>query len=144
MSFSYDPTIPTDKDAVRLLIGDTVSTDVLLQDEEISFFLTREGSVDSAAAESAESIAAKFSRFADQKTGDISVQFSQRAKQYLDLADKIRRGLAIMGGVPFAGGISRSDKKAREEDTDRVAPAFVRDMHDHPATEQDSSFTRQP
>lgn len=41
MSWTYDPTILQDspKDQIRLLIGDTLESDPLLQDEEIQFYI---------------------------------------------------------------------------------------------------------
>lgn len=42
MSWSYDPSLPTDRDWVRFFISDTVSDSQLLQDEEIDAVLSEE------------------------------------------------------------------------------------------------------
>lgn len=42
MSFSYDPTLPSNLDWVRFLIGDTDSTNIRLQDEEITSIIAEE------------------------------------------------------------------------------------------------------
>ena len=138
MSFSYNPALPTDKDKVRLFIGDTNSADVLLQDEEIAALLAMFGSVAIASVKACNSIAAKYARYADQETGDISVRYSQIAATYRELAQSLQDGLTgLSAPMPYAGGISRSDKLTREQDTDRVAPAFTVTMDDNP----DASFS---
>lgn len=132
MSFSYDPTLPADLDKVRLFIGDTNSADPLLQDEEITGLLAMFGSVAIASVKAANAIAAKYARFADQETGDIAVRYSQISKMYRDLVAELQSGLAAIGGaMPYAGGISRSDKLSQELDTDRVQPSFTVDKDDN-------------
>lgn len=42
MATTYDPTLPTTKDWVRLLIGDTDTSDAALTDEEIAAIITEE------------------------------------------------------------------------------------------------------
>lgn len=42
MSFSYDPTLPTNRDHVRLLISDTDSATALFSDEELTSLLADE------------------------------------------------------------------------------------------------------
>ena len=130
MTWSYTPVV-TDKDQVRLLIGDTEVTDQLLEDEEIDFFLANCPSVNTAASKSARSIASKFSRLADQKTGDISVSFSQQAEAYLKIAEELESQAAISQGVPFSGGISKSVDEVNDLDPDRKRPAFEVGMDDN-------------
>ena len=64
MTWSYDNTVlsTSNKDAVRLIIGDTDTADQLLADEEIDYYLTKHGVVLRAASESARAVAAKFAR----------------------------------------------------------------------------------
>ncbi len=130
MSWSYDPTIPTDKDAVRLEIGDTDINNQLLQDEEIEYFLSVEGSVLAASIAAAESIAAKFSRGFNQRVGDLSADKSKLADQYRKLAEDLRRRAAINSGAPVAPALSESEKQAYREDTDRNQPIFSIGMND--------------
>lgn len=127
-----------DRDKVRLLIGDTDEDDPLIYDQEIAFFLEEFGGVRAAAAAAARAIAAKFSRLADKQVGDLSLKMSQKAKAYLDLAGSLNDGTgrtAALLAIPYAGGISRSDVRARESDTDRVGPHFTRDMHENDGEE---------
>jgi len=72
MAFSYDETnLSTDTaagrlNAVRLLVGDTDTTDQQIQDEEITFALSQNGNnVYLTASWVARSIAAKYARLVD-------------------------------------------------------------------------------
>lgn len=127
-------------DAVRFLIGDTDSEEELIQDEEINYLLEEEaGDVIEAAVRACNTIAARFSRLADQTIGDYSAKYSQKAQNYRELALRIREEdtkSSVMKAVPFAGGISVSDKETTKEDSDRVKPAFEKGMMDYPGTSQ--------
>lgn len=128
MTWSYASGSPgsVDLDWVRLRIGDTDTSDQLLQDEEIEALVTSEGNRHMAAVVACETIAAKFARHADKTVGKLSISMSQAAERYLSLADRLRSDVTMDSGSggPYAGGISRSDKEADETDTDRVSPAF--------------------
>lgn len=119
-------------DAVRFRIGDTDTEDQLVTDEEIAYLLTEWGNVPSASIAACEAIAAKFSRLADRQIGNLRISASQKSEQYRQLAATLRRQQAMLV-IPYAGGISRDDKLTREDDSDRVVPAFSRDMMTNPA-----------
>jgi len=126
----------SDLDEVRFLIGDTDTNDQQLSDEEITYLLSAFGSPARAALESARGLLAKYSRFVDQKTGDIDIKFSQRRAAYAALVQQLQLGMLP---VPYAGGISESDKEVDELDDDRVAPAFtVRMMEDPDRSDTDT------
>ena len=130
MPYSYDPTLPTDKDKVRLTIGDTVTTAFLLSNEEIVALLSMYGSVHQAAIAAARGLAAKYSREADKWVGDLKILASQKAKAFLELATALSDAGGSMSarGVPSAGGIRISQKETMEDNTDRVRPAFYRNQ----------------
>lgn len=130
-NYSGDPS-DSQLDEVRFLIGDTDTTDQLLQDAEINYLLTTEGSVLGAAYRSALAIVAKLSREFDQAVGSVKYNLSQRVKQYNDLVLSLKAQLGISGSIPFVGGISISDKESRREDTDRVQPKFTRRQGENP------------
>ncbi|HHY37203.1 MAG: hypothetical protein LHW58_08380 [Candidatus Cloacimonetes bacterium] len=126
-SYSGDPAA-NPKDAVRFYLGDTDPDDPQLQDEEILFLVQKfAGNVYLAAADAARGLAGKYSRRADKAVGDLRLSFSQQAQHYWELAKRLQTE-AGKRAVPYAGGISKSDKKTQEEDTDRVRPAFKRGM----------------
>ena len=136
MSWSYSATDLNTTTAsgrlnsVRLLVGDTDTNDQLVQNEEITFALGQTGdNIYYAAAWVCRSIAAKFSRMVDtQLDGALSANYSDRAKQYQQLAVQVEnQGKKTSGkslGV-FAGGISNSDMSVANQDTDRVKPTFA-------------------
>jgi hypothetical protein len=120
------------KDQVRLLIGDTLSTDPQMQDEEIDYFITQRSSMYGAAAECCRSLQAKFSRSVDQTAGSSKTLYSQMAKAYGVKAAEFEDKAAQAGaGLPYAGGISVTDKLNQQADGDRVQPQFQIGMEDN-------------
>lgn len=140
MTFTYDTTISTDLAKVRLLIGDNDSAVPLLQDEEIQYFLTSAGSVYGGAVMACRAIAGRFSRLADTTTETVSVSYSQKAKQYFTLAEKIEKQgsnlTAGSGGGISATGISLAAIDSAERDTDRPASQFKNGMFSNPQSNQ--------
>lgn len=130
----HDPQL-YDRDKVRFLVGDTDFEDQQIQDEEIGFALDQEGNYRSAAAVIAESLAAKYARLVDKSVGDLSISYSQRATQFAEVAKKLRSGASISLAMPYAGGISVTDKESRANDTSKTSPAFKRGMNDNPEAE---------
>jgi len=127
-AWSYSSPLADTKDQVRFLVQDTDSTAPLIQDEEIVWQLMEFPNVRRAAAEVASQIALKFARTPDIKDGDTTVSYSQRATQYAALARTLKREATLLAAVPYAGGISIADKQTGEADTDRVRPAFSREL----------------
>lgn len=132
-SYSGNPA-DSELDSVRFLVGDTDEKDQLINDEEIEFLLSLETNLYKASAKVAESIAGKFSRFADQSIGDYSISYSDLSDKYFALAESLRstakRDIAIKSALAYAGGISKADKLNQKLDSDRVRPAFARNLMD--------------
>lgn len=128
-SYSGDPS-RSDLDEVRFLIGDTVESDPQLQDEEINYLLNGYGDSQAAAIAACENLIAHYSRYVDQKTGDIDIKFSQRIANLKERIATIRRQIGILA-QPYAGGITKSDRDIDLEDTDLVQPAFEVGGMDH-------------
>lgn len=121
--FSYDPRLPTDRDWLRFLVGDTSSHAPALGDDEYDALLADEPDPEPhvygaeptlaqwrawrcrVAAQAADLIAAKHARDVDRSMNGQSVQLSVRAKQYYALAVKLR-DQARMGG----GGWVRTER----------------------------------
>lgn len=120
-----------DAEAVSLLVGDTSNT--YISTDQINTLATLYGENPfTVAAAAARVIAAQFAAAVTKKAGDVSINASDRYKHYMDLARDLDRKAALhgLGAISvFAGGISQSDKLAREQDTDRVDPYFTRDLH---------------
>ena len=135
MTWTYgrDPAA-SNRDAVRFLVGDTDNADPLVTDEEIAYALTLEPTNTLTAARVAEALAAKFSRYANQSVGDLSISYSDRVRQLKELAKQLRAEGTISAATPFAGGISAADKASRASDSDRVVTAVKVGVHDNPET----------
>jgi len=90
--------ITTDRDKVRLKIGDTDMSDPILQDDEIDAALVAwPANLDLAAADSAEAIAAKYSRGFNFSTDGQTFNRRERVVHYMDLAKTLRsRGGAFV------------------------------------------------
>lgn len=81
----------TDLAVIRILIGDTDSTDPLLTDEEIGYFTEKHKQPYNAASACALAIAARFAKEMATSTGDLSADFAAKHTQYLNLADVLAR-----------------------------------------------------
>lgn len=108
MAFTYDGTLDTNLEKVRLEIGDTDSTDPQFTDAEINYFLDAAGNVVvDAAIKACEALVAKYSREYDFETDQQKFSRSQRAKAYKDLAAELRAGggsgLSVLGQTKVDG-----------------------------------------
>jgi hypothetical protein len=122
---------------VRLLVGDTDTTDQQVSDEEIAFALSQTSDdIYNAGALMCRTIAGKYSRLVDTSIESVSSSYSQRAKQYSELAVRLVKEGKRLGsvglGVPVAGGMSISEMAGVEDDTDRVPSAFRVDQFSNP------------
>ena len=98
MTWSYDET-DLDKttasgrlNVVRLLLGDTDTTDQLIQDEEINFYLSENSDdVYGAAVDAAESLAAKFARDVNRQVGDLAIEAETKMVHFVALAERLRK-----------------------------------------------------
>jgi hypothetical protein len=134
MTWSYNTALTADKDKVRALIGDTDTTDQILSDEEITFFISQTGNIYSASARACKAIAAKFSRLTDTEIEGVSDRLSQMVKHYNDLAASYDRDAAKFGAtiVPVVTGVSYNAMRLVDADTDRVDPAFTMSQFNNP------------
>lgn len=130
MTWTYSMALTGNNDIVRYLVGDVDTTDQLVQDEEIAFAVSQNPNVRLAAAEIADRIALKFARGVTTRVGETQVNYSDRAKPYAALAKQLRLEAGLRSALPYAGGISIADKAGQNAHTDRVAPAFTRQMDD--------------
>lgn len=99
-TYTGDPSV-SHRDAIRFLIGDTDSTDQLLQDEEIDWLHENAGnSIYQGAHDACHALAAKFTRLATSKSvGDLSISYADRARAFLDLSEQIMQ-LAARRDIP--------------------------------------------
>jgi hypothetical protein len=134
VAWNFDAALTTQKDQVRLLIGDTVEASGLLQDETIDWALTEEGNIYSAAALLSESLAGRFAGQADKNVGDLKLRYGEIAGNYLELSKRMRGRLTANLRFHTTGAESLSEKDVDEADSDLVAPFFSRTLFDTDAT----------
>jgi len=117
------------RDAVRLLIRDTVqSAAVTLTDEEIAFFLRPFPALNAiavylAASDACESMASGWSAQADSVSiGETKVEYKSKAKEFADLGRRLK-AQARQGVNGFTTlGTSVAANQALAADTDVVQP----------------------
>lgn len=125
------------RDAVRVLVGDTISTDQQIADEVVAFALEQSGDeVYEAGAIIARSLAAKYARLVDTTVEDVETKYSQRRDVYMSLARDLEAQAEKYGasslGIPVAGGISITEMESARDDTDRVPALFKVGQFDNP------------
>lgn len=137
MPWTYNVNLSTDKDKVRLLIGDVLSTDQQLSDEEINAVISMVGgSVGVAAIRCCLILSARYARYADKWVGDLKIMASQKSEAYRKLAEELEdQGTTLTGSrthqQPFAGGISIAQKEALAGNSDFPPTSFSKGMHDN-------------
>jgi hypothetical protein len=102
MTWTYtgDPSV-SDRDKVRFLIGDTDTTDQLINDEEIAWALDLTGDdIYQSAHDLCITLGAKFARLATSKSvGGLSLSYSDRSSAFYAQADRLLH-LASRRDVP--------------------------------------------
>ncbi len=125
-TWSYDNTLPTDKDKIRFIIGDTDTNNKLIYDEEISAAITMKIDVRRAAIFICESLSARFMKFTQVRAGEENADRTALSGKYEALAKRLRK----VGQKGFAV-LTQSDKTIYEEDTDLLTTAIKRDIHNN-------------
>jgi hypothetical protein len=121
MPYNGDLTNPVME--VRLNVGDIWQDMELLSDADYQYFLDKySGSVRRATLDAARAILFKISRFSRERTGDIEVYGSEWFKNYRNaLMDMVKNPeLSMSVAMPYAGGISKEDMRANDENSDNV------------------------
>lgn len=102
MAWTYNPTLPTDRDRVRLRIGDVDANDQLITDEEITAVLNDYATTDpnrviKASIRLAEALAARYGRLSMRsvKTGDDQITYGDLARHYRALAAALRGATSV-------------------------------------------------
>jgi hypothetical protein len=107
MAYSFNPSLPTLRDQVRMRLQDTNINNSgleVFQDETIDAMLAQY-SYDEACAQLAESAAAYFAQQATSiDNGPIKYQYEERSKFYLSLSNQIRQLASPPPGAPVWTG----------------------------------------
>ena len=133
MTWSFNESLATDRDLVRLELGDTDTTDQLVTDELIAALLLTEKTVLATAAKLAEHLQAKFSRKVTSAEGPIRAQLSDMSEKYRKLANDLRRRSGNAGlAAPVVSGTSKAKMAEVRANTDRAVSKIRAGMHDNP------------
>lgn len=132
MSWTYNASLLNTSSLmqVRLLVGDTNTADQQLQDEEINYFVTQEGSAQAGAVSAARALYAKYSRKATKQVGDLKIDAEKIAQHYLDLLTELQSKSTSVNAIPTAGGIYTSERDANQADESLLHTSIRRGMHD--------------
>jgi len=110
MAYTYD--ITTARGQVRFLIPDNNILTAELQDDEIDYLLDERGDdVTAATIDACMQLSRRYAQLVSFKADGLSMQHSQRAKQYAERADALAGDAA--GGIVSAG-LNRQDGYAVE------------------------------
>jgi hypothetical protein len=124
MTWSYDDSLPTDRDKVRFRIGDTDSEEELLSNETLDALLVIRDDVVLASIDAVQAILAKFAREIDRQALGLGGPRSQKTTHYENLL-KVLRAEADKGSTGvFYGGATIAAKQAALADTTRPRPPF--------------------
>jgi hypothetical protein len=123
MAFTYNDTLATDRDMIRIRVGDTAQNNgprpdgANFSDEEIAGLLSSEGSANRAIAAIYEILAAQWAGYADTQMGDRRESLSQVADRYTKLATQYRSEHGYAASVGFATGfVTRNDGYSQDID----------------------------
>lgn len=133
MEWTYSDPRTSTKDAVRFEIQDINPHAPLLDDREILFALTVEGvnlpeastqsEVLEAGAHCMEALARRFAALADRQSGTLKIGSTKRAAQYSERAKELRLRAQELH-APYAGGISRAEKRQQAQNRNREGSMF--------------------
>jgi hypothetical protein len=150
-STSYDnaPRASDHVSLVRMMLGGNEGAAPLFTNTEIEVVLELAPVPTYAAAALWEMAAAKWSAGVDQSIGATSISLSQKISAAMDMAKRLREGGPGLipggdgSGTPTAemivGGISRSEKEAFLDDSDRIQPNFSLGQDDNPYSDSGDS-----
>lgn len=132
MTWTYDDTLSTDRDKVRLQVGDTDTDDELITNEGIDYVLSRYDDVDLATYKTAQIILAgpKMARAVDRQGTGFSASRSQKFQHLKDIVSQWRSAANLTAVGTLTGG-SVSEKTSLESDSDYVPAAFEQGLHDN-------------
>ena len=125
MPYTGDP-LNNPVDRIRLSVGDTDNYEEGLSDDVYLYVLgknTTDGAVNEGltAVECLRYLLAKYANYVTEKAGGLFVKESEKFEQYRILLDKYTKDPSfslLKAGMPYAGGISKSDAAANAQNPD--------------------------
>lgn len=135
MSWSFDDSLSTNRDKVRLKIGDINTADQILSNETIDALLTEHGSdVELSAISCCRAIIAKYNRALDRNAAGMSANRSIIVDNYRALLSELLKANRGNSGARYSGSFSRDRKETIESDPDFIEPFARSGQFDYPGT----------
>lgn len=126
-SYSGDPA-RSPEDGVRFLIGDTDKHHFILTDAEITYAVKQTNSLNQAALQCCYAILKKLAPRPNETVGPVSVDNAAVIANIKASIAAIKYAIATSTVVPFAGGISETDKQGNQTAADVVQPTYYKNM----------------
>ena len=129
MSWSFDDSLSTDRDKVRLKCGLTDTDDQLLSNETIDALLVIRPDITLCSIDCVRAVLAKLARDIDRSAVGMSASRSQKITHY----EGVLRNLVKESGGEArmkVGGISKDAADTLRDDTDFIKPSFSVGMND--------------
>ena len=139
MSWSFNESLTTSRDKVRLKIGDTDTNDQILSNETIDALLTEHSDdVMLATISCVRAIIAKYARNLNRSAVGMSADLTVFVAHYQELlSDLIKQNRGNSGGR-YKSAFSDSRKETIESDDDFVRPFASIGRDDYPGSGQNS------
>lgn len=131
MTFTFDADLATNTDLVRARIGDTLSTDYIVEDETIEAYLdVYNDNVLRTAIQCCRFVLGRLARDVDDNMGGSSRSRSQKTQHYRDVLKDLEAEFGLQA-QPEVGGISIAENEAAEANTDAnlIPFGFGRDSY---------------
>jgi len=139
MSWSFNESLTTDRDKVRLRIGDTDTNDQILSNETIDALLTEHGSdVMLATISCVRAIIAKYARNMTRGAVGMTADMSVFVAHYQELLSDLIKQNRGNSGVRYKSAFSESRKETIESDDDYIRPFAAVGRDDYPGSGQNS------
>ncbi|MDE2100081.1 MAG: hypothetical protein KGL39_22695 [Patescibacteria group bacterium] len=146
-TYSGDPSASS-LDEVRFLVGDTDTSDQLLQDAEAQYAITKYASLDTAATtgltkfdgvapaavELCVYLASKYARLVDSSVDRVKAFYSQRAEGFRAQAERLKQDLLGAFAAPWAGNYDKTWQQSIPTNSSLVQSQFAIGMTDNPGT----------
>ena len=135
MAFTFSDSLSSNLDKVRFKIGDTDSTDALLQDATINALLSEHNNdLELTSISCVRAIIAKFNRTVDRNAAGMTANRSIIVQNYRDLLRELTRQNRGNSGTRYSGSFSRDRKETIEDDSDYIMPFSRVGQDDYPGT----------
>tara|TARA_R100000655_G_scaffold85285_1_gene124943 strand:+ start:25099 stop:25548 length:450 start_codon:yes stop_codon:yes gene_type:complete len=135
MSWSYDASLSTNRDKVRLKIGDIDTADQLLSNETLDALLTEHNSdILLTSISAVRAIIASYTRTVARSAAGMSADTTVFFSHYQELLADLLKQNRGNSGARYSGSFSRSRHDTINDDSDFVKPDFRRGEYDYPGT----------